>query len=69
MHDSMSLRRFVASALAAGAAVPAAVQAAVAEPRTKRKYRFIDIHTHVGTFYWGKELTAPMKKKEEPYGY
>ncbi len=58
MPDSMSRRRFVASALAAGAAVPAAVQAADAEPRPKRKYRFIDIHTHVGTFYWGKELTA-----------
>src|SRR5215469_15514475 len=58
MHDSLSRRRFVASALAARAAVPAAVQAAIAEPRIKRKYRFIDIHTHVGTFYWGKELTA-----------
>jgi hypothetical protein len=58
MHDVMSRRRFVASALAAGAAVPAAVPAADTEPRTKRKYRFIDIHTHVGTFYWGKELNA-----------
>jgi predicted TIM-barrel fold metal-dependent hydrolase len=23
-----------------------------------RKYKFIDIHTHLGTFYWGRELTA-----------
>lgn len=24
----------------------------------ERKYKFIDIHTHLGTFYWGRELTA-----------
>ena len=23
-----------------------------------REYKYIDIHTHVGTFYWGKPLTA-----------
>ena len=26
--------------------------------RPKRKIKYIDIHTHVGTFYWGRELTA-----------
>jgi predicted TIM-barrel fold metal-dependent hydrolase len=30
----------------------------VAEPGPRRKGKYIDIHTHVGTFYWGKELTA-----------
>lgn len=58
MQGPLSRRRFVASALAAGAAAPAAARAADAKPRARRKYRFIDIHTHVGTFYWGKELTA-----------
>src|SRR5438094_331893 len=24
----------------------------------KPKYKYIDIHTHLGTFYWGKELTV-----------
>src|SRR5262249_57860722 len=23
-----------------------------------RKYKYIDIHTHVGRYYWGKELTV-----------
>jgi predicted TIM-barrel fold metal-dependent hydrolase len=26
--------------------------------KPKPKYKYIDIHTHVGTFYFGKELTA-----------
>ena len=28
------------------------------ESKLVRKHRFIDIHTHVGTFYWQKPLTA-----------
>ena len=32
--------------------------AALAADRPKRKYKYIDIHTHVGTFYWGKPLTV-----------
>jgi predicted TIM-barrel fold metal-dependent hydrolase len=30
----------------------------VARAAAKPKYKYIDIHTHVGTFYWDKELTA-----------
>ncbi len=68
-----SRRAFVASALASGAAVAAtasgppwsgggiasaasAATPAADAPRPRGKY--IDIHTHLGTFYWGKELTA-----------
>jgi predicted TIM-barrel fold metal-dependent hydrolase len=47
---SFSRRAFLSSVLAAGAA-SAAVKPA-------RKYKYIDIHTHLGTFYWGKELTV-----------
>jgi hypothetical protein len=45
-----SRRAFLASA--AGASLAACAE------RGKRKYKYIDIHTHLGTFYWGKELTA-----------
>jgi predicted TIM-barrel fold metal-dependent hydrolase len=48
-------RAFLSSALAAGAAgwlPPAATAKAV------RKYKYIDIHVHLGTFYWGRELTV-----------
>jgi predicted TIM-barrel fold metal-dependent hydrolase len=31
---------------------------AAAQPGKLSKYRYIDIHTHLGTFYFGKELTA-----------
>ncbi len=48
MLSTLSRRRFLASLAACGAAG--------AKPRGK--YKYIDIHTHVGTFYWGKELTA-----------
>src|SRR5262245_51831218 len=55
MSRAFSRRRFLESLAAAGTldVKPAAGGAA---PRRKGKY--IDIHTHVGTFYWGKELTA-----------
>ena len=29
-----------------------------AADKPRRKYKYIDIHTHLGTFYWGKELTV-----------
>jgi predicted TIM-barrel fold metal-dependent hydrolase len=48
-------RRFLAAAAGLAAATPGACTAGLAE---KPKYRYIDIHTHVGTFYPGKELTA-----------
>jgi predicted TIM-barrel fold metal-dependent hydrolase len=34
------------------------MESAVGVPGSRRKGKYIDIHTHVGTFYWGKELTA-----------
>jgi hypothetical protein len=46
---SPSRRAFLASVTAASAAA----LAPAAEVGKKRKYRFIDIHTHIGTFYWG----------------
>src|SRR5262245_48595958 len=48
--NTLSRRAFLASAAAGGM-----VRAADA-PR--RKVKYIDIHTHLGTFYWGKELTV-----------
>jgi predicted TIM-barrel fold metal-dependent hydrolase len=55
MSQPFSRRRFLGSATLAGAlgAAPAA-----AAPAPRRQGKYIDIHTHVGTFYWGKELTA-----------
>src|SRR5687767_14245628 len=37
------------------------IQIGASEPfqsgQTARKIKYIDIHTHVGRYYWGKELT------------
>jgi predicted TIM-barrel fold metal-dependent hydrolase len=51
-NPSLSRRRFVGSLLAAGAGLARGAE------KPRRKVRYIDIHTHLGTFYWGKELTA-----------
>src|SRR5438034_10397383 len=48
-----SRRAFVSSVLASGAA-SLGIRAA---DKPTRKYKYIDIHTHIGTFYWGRELT------------
>jgi predicted TIM-barrel fold metal-dependent hydrolase len=55
MRIVFSRRRFLASVAAAG---PLGANSAVALPGPRRKGKYIDIHTHVGTFYWGKELTS-----------
>jgi hypothetical protein len=34
-----------------------ALPAALLADAPRRKYKFIDIHTHLGTFYWGRELS------------
>jgi predicted TIM-barrel fold metal-dependent hydrolase len=54
-HRFLSRRAFVSSTLAAGAAgwLPGDSEAKVA-----RKYKYIDIHVHLGTFYWGRELSV-----------
>jgi predicted TIM-barrel fold metal-dependent hydrolase len=51
---SLSRRTFLSSALASGASVLAPRPARAAKPA--RKYKYIDIHTHLGTFYWGRPL-------------
>lgn len=51
-RQGMSRRRFLAAASAGAAG------AGVGRAEPPRKYRYIDIHTHLGTFYWGKKLTA-----------
>jgi predicted TIM-barrel fold metal-dependent hydrolase len=48
-RPSVSRRTFLASTLAATLAARAAVP---------RKHQYIDIHTHVGRYYWGKDLTV-----------
>jgi hypothetical protein len=50
----MTRRRFVGSLAAAGATLQWASLGRAADG----KYKFIDIHTHLGTFYWGRELSA-----------
>jgi predicted TIM-barrel fold metal-dependent hydrolase len=53
----LSRRTFIASGLAA---VPAGFRlsaAYAAAGPTRRKVKIVDIHTHLGTFIWGKELT------------
>src|ERR1700757_1628833 len=51
----LSRRGFLPSALATSAALLKSAQGA---EKSRRKVKYIDIHTHIGTFYWGKELTA-----------
>lgn len=54
----LSRRGFVSSALAGGAAGLALSRRACGAEPPRRKIKYIDIHTHIGTFFWGKELTA-----------
>src|SRR5437660_6761101 len=54
-RQHLTRRAFVASLLSSGVA-NGALAGAAAKPR--RKIKYIDIHTHLGTFYWGKELTV-----------
>jgi predicted TIM-barrel fold metal-dependent hydrolase len=50
MPFSITRRAFVSSVAAAGAA-------GLAGAAPKRKYKYIDMHVHLGAFYWGKEVT------------
>jgi predicted TIM-barrel fold metal-dependent hydrolase len=52
---TLSRRAFVSSLAAAGLGLGRRARAA--DPPAG-KYKYIDIHTHLGTFYWGKELTV-----------
>lgn len=48
----------IGSKLPRRAFLAAAAGLALAADRPRRKYRYIDIHTHLGTFYFGRELTV-----------
>ena len=49
----LSRRAFVSSV----AAATLGPHGRAGEEKRPRKYRYIDIHTHLGTFYWGQPLT------------
>lgn len=53
--DRTSRRTFVTRALGTALGVACAAGAA-----TREKIRYIDIHTHLGDFYYGRELTAEL---------
>jgi predicted TIM-barrel fold metal-dependent hydrolase len=55
--NSISRRSFVAGTLASAAEL-ALGRAAPAAGRSSRTVKAIDIHTHLGTFYWGRPLTV-----------
>ncbi|MBC8869263.1 MAG: amidohydrolase family protein [Planctomycetes bacterium] len=56
----LSRRQFVASAAATGVATLGFCRRATSADETRRKIKYIDIHTHIGAFYYGRELTADM---------
>ena len=53
----LARRSFISSLLASGIAV-SCVAGPERTSKVRRRVKYIDIHTHVGAFYWGKELTA-----------
>src|SRR5579872_4372884 len=55
-NSGFSRREFHQTTLAAGAAL--VVAGGVRASQAARKYKYIDMHTHVGTFYYGKPLLA-----------
>ena len=55
-EPSLPRRRFLAAALG-GTALARPGRPALGSAGA-RKYRYIDIHTHVGRYYWGKDLTV-----------
>lgn len=56
-----SRRSFLAAATAASLSAWFRLQYAFADnPPLKRKIKYIDIHTHLGAFYYGRELTAEL---------
>lgn len=55
MH-SLTRRSFVSATM--GGLTLTATNIVKAQVRKERKYPYIDIHTHLGTFYWGKTLLA-----------
>src|SRR5712691_849462 len=56
--STLSRRDFLATSTAACGIAMTASALFADQPRVPRKVRYIDIHTHLGTFYFGQELTA-----------
>lgn len=59
-HIPVSRRRFLAGTLAAGLASVSAGRSVRADDQPARKIQYIDIHTHLGAFHDGRELTAEL---------
>ena len=57
-EQNISRRQFHHTALAANALTFSTAFSGRADQKSVPKNRYIDMHTHVGTFYYGKELTA-----------
>ena len=51
-------RQFLTASVTAASVAVLPHRLSFAQPGKLSKYRYIDIHTHLGTFYFGKELTA-----------
>lgn len=57
-HPTLSRREFTTACVTGTAAGIAAGTPASGTSRAGRKIKYIDMHTHLGTFYWGKPLLA-----------
>ncbi len=60
---SVTRRSFLLSAAAGAAAWPDVSRLASAADAAPAKIKYIDIHTHLGAFYFGQELTAELLVK------
>lgn len=60
MHDRSHRRQFLFAAAASGAAWAMRDTSLFSRERIARKIKYIDIHTHLGAFYFGQELTAEL---------
>lgn len=58
MHGGVSRRQFLSTALGAACALHG--HPGTADEKVPRKVRYIDIHTHLGAFFFGQELTAEL---------
>jgi predicted TIM-barrel fold metal-dependent hydrolase len=56
--NQSSRREFLAAGAACAAAMHSGGRADQSDEPPPRNIKYIDIHTHVGTFYWGRELSA-----------
>jgi len=56
--SSLSRRIFLRSTLTAAVAASVLTASDQAADKPRRKIRIIDIHTHLGTFFWGRELSV-----------